>query len=282
LNYQNPTVAEILRKAKVINPEKAETYKDMLSGKSKEELEEEGDLSLSADRQETDTGQDTTPELKQSPVARTEETHIPLSVGSVEDVGLAVVAAARCQVGKTVKYDTGYVPLEYPMGDLPIETGACTDVIVRALRDALGMDLQQLVHEDMRSAFLLYPKRRGIRFPDKNIDHRRVLNLMKYFERKGFSLPVTDNLEDYLPGDIVANEVHIMIVSDRKTEQGIPLIIHNIGRGVREESWLNTLAITGHYRIAHKGKQSMLNNNIVFAVVVLVSAIFGWRYLKRN
>jgi hypothetical protein len=111
------------------------------------------------------------------------------------------------------------------------------------------MDLQQLVHEDMDIAFLLYPKARGIRLPDKSIDHRRVLNLMKYFERKGFSIPVSDNPEDYLPGDIIANDVHIMIVSDRKNQRGFPLIIHNIGGGAREEDTFFLSSISGHYRI---------------------------------
>lgn len=169
--------------------------------------------------------------------------------GTVKDIGLAIVAAARTQVGKTVKYDPAYVRLKYPMGDIPIETGVCTDVVIRALRDALGMDLQQLVHEDMDTALLLYPKAKGIRFPDKSIDHRRVLNLMKYFERKGFAVPVSDNPEDYLPGDVIANDVHIMIVSDRKTEQGFPLIIHNIGGGAREEEFFSLSTLSGHYRI---------------------------------
>jgi len=174
--------------------------------------------------------------------------------GAAGDVGLAIVAAARSQVGKTVTYDPAYVRLKYPLGDIPIEQGVCTDVIVRALRDALSMDLQQLVHKDMWSAFLFYPKRWGFRLPDKNIDHRRVLNLMTYFERKGFSIPVSDNPGGYQPGDLVTCTVrgtrpHIMVVSDRKTPQGVPLIIHNIGRGAQEEDRLFAFPLTGHYRV---------------------------------
>ena len=261
LSFKNPAVVEIIRKAKVIfadDPHMVSLYDGILSGGSKKALEE-----YWSDGPETPT-------------------LYPSAGNAAGDVGLAIVAAARSQVGKTVKYDPAYVRLKYPMGDLPIETGVCTDVIVRALRDALGMDLQQLVHKDMRSAFLLYPKRWGIRLPDKSIDHRRVLNLMKYFERKGFSVPVTDNMEDYLPGDIVANEIHIMIVSDRKTEQGIPLIIHNIGRGAREELGLNTPDITRHYRMTHKGKQSMLNNSLVVAVIVFIGITLGWRYFRKR
>jgi uncharacterized protein YijF (DUF1287 family) len=169
--------------------------------------------------------------------------------------GLSIVAAARSQIGRTVKYDPSYVRIGYPAGDVPIERGTCTDVVIRALRDALGMDLQQLVHEDMKTSFLLYPKRWGLKLPDKNIDHRRVLNLMKYFERKGFAVPVSDRPEDYLPGDIITTGLpHIMIVSDRRTRQGIPLAIHNIGRGTQEEDALSSSAITGHYRIDRRRK----------------------------
>ncbi|MCL2104772.1 MAG: DUF1287 domain-containing protein [Kiritimatiellaeota bacterium] len=199
------------------------------------------------------------------------------------DVGLAIVAAARSQVGKTVTYDPRYVRLNYPLGDVPIETGVCTDVIVRALRGALGMDLQRLVHEDMRGAFLLYPKWWKLKFPDKSIEHRRVLNLMRYFERKGFSLPISGNPEDYLPGDIISTDVHIMIVSDRKTEQGVPLIIHNIGRGVREETGLFTPAITGHYRMTHRDKQHTRANAIFPAsLTAVIGAIVAWRYFRKR
>ena len=170
---------------------------------------------------------------------------------AVDGIGLAIVAAARSQVGKTVKYDSSYADLNYPMGDIPIESGVCTDVIIRALRDALGMDLQQLVHEDMNIAFDVYPKQWGLEMPDRNIDHRRVPNLMRYFERKGFSIPISSN---YLPGDIVTSTTfgrfpHIMIVSDRKTKQGFSLVIHNANRGAREEKGFSLASITGHYRI---------------------------------
>ena len=168
-----------------------------------------------------------------------------------------IVSAARSQIGKTVMYDSGYVRLAYPMGDIPLARGVCTDVVVRALRDALKMDLQQLVHEDMTAAFSAYPNNWGLKQPDRNIDHRRVPNLKKYFERKGFSLAVSKKPEDYLPGDLVTctvggNRPHIMVVSDKKTAQGIPLIIHNIGSGTQEEDRLFSFPLTGHYRITKK------------------------------
>ncbi|MDR1829965.1 MAG: DUF1287 domain-containing protein [Candidatus Fibromonas sp.] len=176
-----------------------------------------------------------------------------LTYAAAQETGMSIVTAARQQVGQTLYYDPAYTRLDYPMGDVPIEIGVCTDVIIRALRDALKMDLQQLVHKDMAAAFSEYPKNWGLKKPDSNIDHRRVLNLRKYFSRKGFSLTVTEKPENYLPGDIVTctlpgNIPHIMIVSDKKMN-GIPLVIHNIGDGAKEEDSLFYFSITGHYRI---------------------------------
>lgn len=167
---------------------------------------------------------------------------------------LAFVSAARDQVGKTLSYDPAYATMKYPGGDVPIEKGVCTDVVIRALRASLQMDLQKLVHEDMTAAFAQYPRQWGLRSPDSNIDHRRVPNLMRYFERQRYSLSVARKKEDYLPGDLVTCTVagrlpHIMVVSDRKDADGVPLVIHNIGRGAQEEPRLFEFPLTGHYRI---------------------------------
>ena len=160
---------------------------------------------------------------------------------------------ARRQIGVTVEYDGSYEKLSYPGGDVPIERGVCTDVVIRALRH-LGFDLQKEVHEDMKKNFSHYPKRWGLKRPDRNIDHRRVPNLQTFFKRRGRSLPITDKAEDYKPGDLVTclvggNLPHIMIVSDRRNENGVPLIIHNIGYGTQEEDELFTFPLTGHYRL---------------------------------
>ena len=165
-----------------------------------------------------------------------------------------IVAAARDQIGKTVRYDPSYRRLDYPGGDVPIEVGVCTDVVVRALRSGLGLDLQRLVHEDMRGNFSAYPQNWGLKGPDKNIDHRRVPNLRAFFKRRGWELPVSDEAQAYQPGDLVTcivppNLAHIMIVSDRRNASGQPLVIHNIGAGVQEEDRLFEFKITGHYRI---------------------------------
>ena len=165
-----------------------------------------------------------------------------------------VVEAARRQIGVTVGYDPAYRKIGYPGGDVPRESGVCTDVIIRALRDAHKIDLQKLVHEDMKSDFSKYPQMWGLKAPDANIDHRRVPNLQCYFKRKGYALPVSKNAADYKPGDIVTVMVggklpHIMIVSDRKSASGVPLALHNIGSGTQEEDVLFTYPLTGHYRI---------------------------------
>jgi uncharacterized protein len=164
-----------------------------------------------------------------------------------------LVTAARAQVGRTTTYDPAYVSLKYPGGDLPIEKGVCTDVVIRALRAAFEADLQKLVHEDMAAHFSAYPKLWGLKRTDVNIDHRRVPNLQKFFERRELKLKLTMDSADYQPGDLVTCTVagklpHIMIVSDKKTAEGRPLIIHNIGWGAKEEDCLFTYPLTGHYR----------------------------------
>jgi uncharacterized protein YijF (DUF1287 family) len=165
-----------------------------------------------------------------------------------------IAQAAQKQIGVTVNYDPGYVALPYPGGDVPPETGVCSDVVVRALRQ-LGIDLQKEVHEDMKANFSAYPSRRlwGLKRPDKNIDHRRVPNLRTFFTRKGWRVPATRNPADYQPGDIVTcllgdSITHIMIVSTRKAPDGTPLCIHNIGAGVEEENCLFDFTLTGHFR----------------------------------
>lgn len=161
---------------------------------------------------------------------------------------------ARQQIGVTTEYDPAYVSLSYPGGDVPQDRGVCTDVVIRAMRQ-LHFDLQKEVHEDMKKNFSAYPSRKnwGLKRTDKNIDHRRVPNLRTFFTRKGWSVPVSQKPADYLPGDLVTCTVagslpHIMIVSDRKNKDGVPLIIHNIGNGTQEENDLFTFPITGHYR----------------------------------
>ncbi|BCX48396.1 DUF1287 domain-containing protein [Haloferula helveola] len=169
------------------------------------------------------------------------------------ETGKKIVEAARTQIGVTTLYDPAYVGLDYPGGDVPKERGVCTDVVVRALRKGIAADLQKLVHEDMRANFAKYPKNWGLKRPDRNIDHRRVPNLKTYFKRQGYSKDVTKKPSDYQPGDLVTctvppNLPHIMIVSDRRNEDGRPLVIHNIGRGAKEEDRLFDFPITGHYR----------------------------------
>jgi len=164
-----------------------------------------------------------------------------------------LVDSAAAQAGVTTGYDPAYVSIQYPNGDVPISTGVCSDVIVRAFRKA-GIDLQKEVHEDMSRAFAEYPQRWGLSGPDGNIDHRRVLNLMTYFTRHGKSVAVTTEPDDYLPGDVVAWDLgggtyHIGMVTNILSEtQRECLIVHNIGAGTRVEDVLLNWTIKGHYR----------------------------------
>ena len=164
-----------------------------------------------------------------------------------------LIGAARRQVGVTVAYDPAYSRLAFPGGDVSRAKGVCTDVLIRAYRDAFGIDLQALVNADMRRAFDAYPKRWGLARPDSNIDHRRVPNLQTFLTRKGAARPVSGNPVDWAPGDIFTCMIggrlpHTGIVSDRRGAGGRPLVIHNIGRGAQEEDALFAYPLTGHYR----------------------------------
>ncbi|MCF8275200.1 MAG: DUF1287 domain-containing protein [Flavobacteriales bacterium] len=172
-------------------------------------------------------------------------------VGKAQNLALSKAATALTE--QKVIYDPSYFKISYPNGDVPSDKGVCTDVVIRAYRK-LGTDLQQLVHEDMAANFSLYPKNWGLKSTDRNIDHRRVPNLMRFFERHGTSLPKSKKPEDYLPGDIVTWNLgggltHIGIVVDQTSLFGkTPLIVHNIGSGQVVEDCLFRFEITGHYR----------------------------------
>jgi uncharacterized protein YijF (DUF1287 family) len=164
-----------------------------------------------------------------------------------------LIAAARVRTTRHEIYDGSYRVIGYPMGDVPNDRGVCTDLIIRAYR-ALGIDLQVLVHEDIKDHFAVYPQVWGLRKPDRNIDHRRVPNLQKFFERAGAKLRVTTAAGDYKPGDLVTwmlpgNLPHIGIISDQKVPGSTrPRVIHNIGAGPVEDDILFAYPITGHYR----------------------------------
>ena len=166
-----------------------------------------------------------------------------------------LAAAALERTKSKVRYDGSYVSIAYPNGDVSAATGVCTDVIIRSLR-TLGIDLQQLVHEDMKADFDAYPSRRiwGLQATDTNIDHRRVPNLRMFFRRQGLELPLSQLARNYQPGDIVTwilsgNLPHIGIVSDQvSANTGNPLVVHNIGAGPVLDDSLFSLQITGHYR----------------------------------
>jgi uncharacterized protein YijF (DUF1287 family) len=153
-----------------------------------------------------------------------------------------------------VTYDPSYLKIDYPNGDVPADKGVCTDVVIRAYRQ-LGIDLQKEVHEDMKANFDKYPKKWGLSRPDKNIDHRRVPNLMVFFKRYGKEKNISNSANDYLPGDIVCWDLgggvtHIGIVVNKRSADGVRYqIVHNIGEGqVVEDCLFCYFKIIGHYR----------------------------------
>lgn len=168
------------------------------------------------------------------------------------DFGHRLSESAISIINPEIIYDPVYFSIPYPNGDVPDDRGVCTDLVIRAYRH-LGIDLQKVVHEDMKSHFQLYPKKWGLGKPDTNIDHRRVPNLMTFFRRKGVEKPISRNAEDYVPGDIVCWDLgrgltHIGIVVVQKSADGQRyLIAHNIGNGQVLADCLFDFKIIGHY-----------------------------------
>ncbi|MFZ4602614.1 MAG: DUF1287 domain-containing protein [Caulobacterales bacterium] len=167
--------------------------------------------------------------------------------------GLAVAQGAEARTRRPELYDPSYRVIAYPMGDVPDDRGVCADVVIRAFR-AAGVDLQVLVHEDMRRAFAAYPKIWGLKRPDRNIDHRRVPNLEAFLTRRGARLQVSTAPRDYVAGDLVSwrltgsNLPHIGVVSTRAAPSGRPLIVHNIGAGSKLEDVVFEWPIVGRFR----------------------------------
>lgn len=173
---------------------------------------------------------------------------------AVEGKAALLLKGAHSQISKTLAYDPAYTQIPYPNGDVPLEKGVCTDVVIRAYR-TIGIDLQQRVHEDMAANFRLYPKAWGLKRPDSNIDHRRVPNLQVFLTRFGRSLPVSQNPEDYRPGDLITNlpggRPHIAIVSEVHSRlSGRLMVVQNIGLGTQLNDDLLSYPMTGHYRYA--------------------------------
>lgn len=156
-------------------------------------------------------------------------------------------------IDPSIIYNPAYFSIDYPNGDIPEKYGVCTDLVIRAYRK-LGIDLQELVHEDMQVNFSVYPTTWGLNKPDRNIDHRRVPNLMVFFELNGEKLPISNKPYDYKPGDIVCwnlgnGVTHIGIVVNKKSNNNSHyLIVHNIGNGQVMEDCLFRFEIIGHYR----------------------------------
>ncbi len=179
---------------------------------------------------------------------------ITLTLNSLVFANPELVSAAKERLNHFVIYDGSYQSIAYPNGDVSKDKGVCTDVVIRSYR-ALGVDLQELVHEDMKSSFSHYPQIWGLKKPDSNIDHRRVPNLEAFFKRHGTVLKISDEAIDYKPGDIVSwrlenNLPHIGIVSNTLSESDLNRyqIIHNIGWGPKLDDMLFDFKIVGHYR----------------------------------
>ncbi|MGR3794028.1 DUF1287 domain-containing protein [Vannielia sp. SX4] len=186
---------------------------------------------------------------------------LALTSPATANPGRDLAAAAEAQVGVTVIYDPAYVGLEFPGGDLPRERGVCTDVVIRALRDAWGIDLQAATNADMKRNFAAYPPLWGLRTTDRNIDHRRVPNLETLFTRAGAALPLSSDPAAFAPGDIVSFRLtgtalpHIGIIAKGTAPDGTPLVTHNIGAGTRTEHMLFDHPMQGHFRLTDAARR---------------------------
>lgn len=195
------------------------------------------------------------PFLKAAQVGPTSE-QAEIAISALEqskDLGSKLAAAALFHSGEQVTYDSSYYKIGYPNGDVPPNKGVAADVIIRMYRK-LGIDLQVLVHEDMEEHFRLYPQLWNATGTDTNIDHRRVANLQRFFERDGQTITASRDASDYHPGDIVvwslANaEKHIGIVVPGPGERANePWIVDNMGTGVKWENILFDYNIERHFR----------------------------------
>lgn len=177
---------------------------------------------------------------------------VAILVRGQEGISEKLSEAALSLTRQEVVYDPAYYSMDYPNGDVPDDRGVCSDVVIRAYRQ-LEIDLQKEVHEDMVAHFDQYPNSWGLSRPDRNIDHRRVPNLMTFFERHGMVKPISAEPGDYLPGDIVCwnlggGVTHIGIVVDRRSPTAIRYqVVHNIGAGQVLEDCLFDFRIIGHY-----------------------------------
>ncbi|MCW1883913.1 DUF1287 domain-containing protein [Luteolibacter flavescens] len=174
------------------------------------------------------------------------------------EFGERLASAALQRTKMPSAYDTDYYAISYPGGDLPLTSegqwrGKAEDLIVRSYRN-LGIDLQELVHEDMAKNFSVYPQLWKRREPDRNIDHRLVQNLQRYFKHQGAELKSTRETGDYKPGDVVvwmlsSGELHCGVVvpgpGERRSEAWV---VHDIGSGPKWENALTNYQLYGHYR----------------------------------
>jgi uncharacterized protein len=175
---------------------------------------------------------------------------IPIAIKSPKIQKIIDNAIEQTKV--TRSYDPAYIKLAYPGGDVPMSTGVCTDVVIRAFR-SIDIDFQKTVHEDMKKNFALYPRNWGLNAPDTNIDHRRVPNLMVWLKRQGKSVPLSNSGKDFLPGDIVTwdlggGQQHIGLVSNIPATGDRLAIVHNVGSGTKAEDVLLRWKMIGHYR----------------------------------
>ncbi len=185
----------------------------------------------------------------------------PVSSSSINESQFAglILEGARREAAKATPYIMEYQTIKYPGGDVPGDTGVCTDLIIRAFRNA-GVDLQKLLHEDRREHPEAYPIQIwDYKQPDPNIDHRRCQNLVVWFNRHAKSLATamdSSSLGEWKAGDVVfyiqpkaSHPWHVAIVSDKHDRDGVPFVIDSYPPRTSESHRLDEWApIQRHFR----------------------------------
>lgn len=184
--------------------------------------------------------------------------------GDADDDGipdeLDIVLGAHKVLLNGAEYVPGYVDIPFPGGDVPRPTGVCTDVIVRALRNA-GIDLQAELYADIGRAPAAYPM---VKKRNPSIDQRRVRTLLPWFQRH-FAAHGSDPAsatDPFRPGDILFMDTdpgregpeHVGIVSDRRGASGQWLVVNNWTVGYHESEMDLLLFVPVLYRFRAAGR----------------------------
>jgi uncharacterized protein YijF (DUF1287 family) len=125
------------------------------------------------------------------------------------------------------------------------------ELLLKAYQNALGINVKDLLHEDMTNAFSQYPQLWYERGPNKEIDASRVQNIQRFFHRSGDDFRTSDPLV----GDVIfwtlpdGNAHAAIIVPGPGLHSNEKWIVHHWQGSVVWENKLNDFIMPlGRYR----------------------------------